>query len=281
MERKTGSLFSIFSPSASSLRSNLLGRTVGGSGVCRLALKSYAQVLNSPSHYLIPLQSNICFCMAIAHFYCPTLAYNNELFSALISHWDSIFCSDTDAELVSASGPASHASAASPPSDSDLAPPPPLADSKLNPGPVGLMPNFNFIDHILNIPSPSVRMGHAWWDHQGPMEQINPLAAVHLWYNYRAKHVDSNNQLPIIWPSDELMKLWDEYNVAAIEVGCQELRHAHLCYYGTLPETANAADTIVHRAMYPIYPSFHRPLAPRQPSVFFGILQELASPGRA
>ncbi|KAH6907257.1 hypothetical protein BKA70DRAFT_1428229 [Coprinopsis sp. MPI-PUGE-AT-0042] len=231
----------------------------------------------------------------MAHFHSPTFAYNNELLSTLVAHWDDVLgrskafelrgggfertseASDgSDAADHLDGGPKRETAQSTAPASTarPLAASAPPCSTVLVTPPFDVMPNFAPLDHLLDVPSPEVKMDHAWWENEDVCEDINPLAAIYLWYDFTSRNVNLAAPLSVIWPSEKFLQLWEGCNEQLEEVTEAEGTQVGLLFRGGIRESAKAVDVIIRAAMYPLFPKFHRPENPADPASIYKLFQD-------
>ncbi|KAH6912507.1 hypothetical protein BKA70DRAFT_1422082 [Coprinopsis sp. MPI-PUGE-AT-0042] len=245
---------------------------------------------------------NACFCMAIAHFYSPTLAYKSAFMSLLVDKWPDVFVEaeaivtdqgraaseslkdrfaaapefgtiSRDASVVpnivpnhlgAASQPASLADAPSADRSIGRSPMRPYSNDVQNDANIEL--DISSLNTILQDFPGDHDIPHAWWG-EGELSTlvINPLTALRYWRRYCSKNLGANTPVPIIWPSKTLLSLWERYCEALDEVKDPQAAHVYIVYEGGVAQTAEAVDCVVKAALYPIFPNLHRTDKPHDP----------------
>ncbi|KAH6905378.1 hypothetical protein BKA70DRAFT_1430980 [Coprinopsis sp. MPI-PUGE-AT-0042] len=266
----------------------------------QLALKGTQRLEWANVHMQVAAEvDNACFCIAIAHFHSSTLCYNDAFMSALATCWADVF-PDTDVSedsvpdqsgdsLDNETGSVATPNHCDPTSASGIVPPPspssgsgagavppdtgPHTSSNYVPSPsnerilhqnpsTGL--NLSPIAQLLKEGLSVQEMPNAWWDDPAAITPlINPLTALHFWREYRSTCNDPTQQ--VIWPSKKLLNLWQSYCDALDEVQEPQATHILHIYQGAVAQTAETIEAILKAILYPIYPKFHRPLAPHDP----------------
>jgi hypothetical protein len=201
----------------------------------------------------------------------------------LIEEWSDIFPDEGEPETVpwhETSAPEESVSASGTGSGSGSAPHQSDSDVKLPVGseatPATETANFSngsgaenrcfdrssFGHHLNDLPHAEL-MPHAWWvKGASDMPPIDPLKALHLWYEYLS-HADDPLQ-KIIWPSKPLLEQWREYSKALQDVLVPQSIHSLHVYEGAIEQTAHSIDSMNKAMLYPIHPKYHRPTQRRR-----------------